>query len=98
MTTKFEPLGDRVVIKPKEQEEVSKGGLLLPDTAKERPQEGEVVAVGPGRVTDEGTRIAMELVVGDKVAYAQYSVSELKNDDEEEFLILRESDVLAKIS
>jgi|TARA_B110000263_G_C15196368_1_gene458531 chaperonin GroES len=98
MTTKFEPLGDRVVIKPKEQEEVSKGGLLLPDTAKERPQEGEVVAVGPGRVTDEGTRIAMELVVGDKVAYAQYSGSELKNDDEEEFLILRESDVLAKIS
>ena len=98
MTTKFEPLGDRVVIKPKEQEEVSKGGLLLPDTAKERPQEGEVVAVGPGRVTDEGTRIAMELVVGDKVAYAQYSGSELKDDDEEEFLILRESDVLAKIS
>jgi|TARA_B110001454_G_scaffold130990_1_gene122025 chaperonin GroES len=98
MTTKFEPLGDRVVIKPKEQEEVSKGGLLLPDTAKERPQEGEVVAVGPGRVTDEGTRIAMELVVGDKVAYAQYSGAELKNDDEEEFLILRESDVLAKIS
>jgi|TARA_B110000116_G_C16760817_1_gene548308 chaperonin GroES len=98
MATKFEPLGDRVVIKPKEQEEVSKGGLLLPDTAKERPQEGEVVAVGPGRVTDEGTRIAMELVVGDKVAYAQYSGSELKDDDEEEFLILRESDVLAKIS
>jgi chaperonin GroES len=98
MATKFEPLGDRVVIKPKEQEEVSKGGLLLPDTAKERPQEGEVVAVGPGRVTDEGTRIAMELVVGDKVAYAQYSGAELKNDDEEEFLILRESDVLAKIS
>ena len=98
MATKFEPLGDRVVIKPKEQEEVSKGGLLLPDTAKERHQEGEVVAVGPGRVTDEGTRIAMELVVGDKVAYAQYSGSELKDDDEEEFLILRESDVLAKIS
>jgi len=85
------------VIKPIEQEEVSKGGLVLPDTARERPQEGEVVAAGPGRLTDEGNRIPMELVVGDKVLYAKYAGTELKEDDED-FLVLRESDILAKIS
>ncbi len=97
MARTFQPLGDRIVIKPIEQEEVSKGGLVLPDTARERPQEGEVVAAGPGRLTDEGNRIPMELVVGDKVLYAKYAGTELKEDDED-YLVLRESDILAKIS
>ncbi|MYD35651.1 MAG: co-chaperone GroES [Dehalococcoidia bacterium] len=97
MARTFQPLGDRIVIKPIEQEEVSKGGLVLPDTARERPQEGEVIAAGPGRLTDEGNRIPMELVVGDKVLYAKYAGTELKEDDED-YLVLRESDILAKIS
>jgi chaperonin GroES len=97
MARTFQPLGDRIVIKPIEQEEVSKGGLVLPDTARERPQEGEVIAAGPGRLTDEGSRIPMELAVGDKVLYAKYAGTELKEDDED-YLVLRESDILAKIS
>lgn len=97
MARTFQPLGDRIVIKPIEQEEVSKGGLVLPDTARERPQEGEVIATGPGRLTDEGSRIPMELAVGDKVLYAKYAGTELKEDDED-YLVLRESDILAKIS
>ncbi len=97
MARTFQPLGDRIVIKPIEQEEVSKGGLVLPDTARERPQEGEVIAAGPGRLTEEGNRIPMELVVGDKVLYAKYAGTELKEDDED-YLVLRESDILAKIS
>ena len=96
VATKFQPLGDRVVIKPLEQEEVTKGGLVLPDTAKEKPQKGEIVAVGPGRVTDDGKRIPMEVKVGDKVVYSKYSGSEVKEVDIE-YLILRESDILAKI-
>lgn len=97
MARTFQPLGDRIVIKPIEQEEVSKGGLVLPDTARERPQEGEVIAAGPGRLNDEGSRIPMELAVGDKVLYAKYAGTELKEDDED-YLVLRESDILAKIS
>lgn len=97
MTRTFQPLGDRIVIKPIEQEEVSKGGLLLPDTARERPQEGEVIAAGPGRLTDEGRRIPMELVVGDKVLYAKYAGTEI-TEEEEDYLVLRESDILAKIN
>ncbi len=97
MTRTFQPLGDRIVIKPIEQEEVSKGGLLLPDTARERPQEGEVIAAGPGRLTDEGSRIPMELVVGDKVLYAKYAGTEI-TEEEEDYLVLRESDILAKIN
>ena len=97
MARTFQPLGDRILIKPIEQEEVSKGGLVLPDTARERPQEGEVIAAGPGRLTDEGSRIPMELAVGDKVLYAKYAGTELKEDDED-YLVLRESDILAKIS
>ncbi len=92
---KLEPLGDRVVIRPSKREEVSKGGILLPDTAKEKPQEGEVIAVGPGKVTDEGTRIAMDVKVGDTVIYAKYAGTEYKVDDEE-LIIVRESDILAK--
>ncbi len=95
MAIKLEPLGDRLVVKPVQKEERTKGGILLPDTAKEKPQEGEVLAVGPGRVTEDGTRIAMDLKVGDIVLYAKYGGTEIKEEGEE-LMILRESDVLAK--
>jgi chaperonin GroES len=85
------------MVKPLEQEEVTKGGLLLPDTAKEKPQEGEVVAVGPGRVADDGKRISMEVKVGDNVVYSKYAGTEYTEDDQE-YLILRESDILSKVS
>jgi chaperonin GroES len=94
---RFIPLGDRVVIMPLEGEQTTKGGIYLPDTAKEKPQEGEVIAVGPGRISDDGTRIPMELAVGDRVIYSKYAGTEYKDGDEE-YLILRESDILAKIS
>ncbi len=92
----FTPLGERIVIKPMEQETQTRGGILLPDTAKEKPQEGEVVAVGPGRVAEDGSRISMELTVGDKVIYSKYAGTEYEDGDDE-YLIMRESDVLAKI-
>ena len=92
----LKPLGDRVIVKPKEAEEVTKGGIFLPDTAKEKPQEGEVVAAGPGRIADDGKKIAMELKAGDKVLYGKYSGTEIKVDDVE-YLIMRESDVYAII-
>jgi chaperonin GroES len=95
--SKIEPLGDRVVIKPAPKEEVSKGGIVLPDTAKEKPQEGKIIAVGPGRVTDDGTRIAMEVKKGDKVIYSKYAGTEFKLDDKE-VVIMREGDILAKRS
>ena len=95
MARSFQPLGDRVVIKPLDEEEVTKSGLVLPDTAREKPQEGEVVAVGPGRVSDDGTRIKMEIKKGDKVVYSKYAGTEYKEDDED-YLIVRESDILAK--
>ena len=94
---KIEPLGDRVVIKPTPQEDVSKGGIVLPDTAKEKPQEGKIIAVGPGRLTEEGTRIAMEVKKGDKVIYSKYAGTEFKIDDEE-LVIMREGDILGKKS
>jgi chaperonin GroES len=94
---KIEPLGDRVVIKPTAQEEVSKGGIVLPDTAKEKPQEGKIIAVGPGRLTEDGKRIAMEVKKGDKVIYSKYAGTEFKLDDEE-LVIMREGDILAKRS
>ena len=94
---KLEPLGDRVVVKAIEREEVTKGGIVLPDTVKEKPQEGEVIAVGPGKLTDEGKRIPMDVKVGDIVIYAKYAGMEFKLDDEE-LMILRESDILAKKS
>jgi chaperonin GroES len=93
----MKPLGDRVVVKPMTEEEVSKGGIILPDTAKERPQRGEIIAVGPGRLDEDGKRIVMEVKKGDKVIYAKYAGTEIKEDDDE-FLILRESDILAKFS
>ena len=93
----FSPLADRVVVKPLEREEKTKSGIVLPDTAKEKPQQGEVVALGPGRVTDDGKRIPLELKVGDKVIYSKFAGTEWKDGDVE-YLILRESDILAKIS
>jgi chaperonin GroES len=95
--TKLVPLGDRVVLRPREKEEMTKSGILLPDTAREKPQEGDVVAVGPGRVLDNGNRVDMELKVGQIVLYAKYAGTEFKLD-EEEYLIVREPDVLAVIS
>jgi chaperonin GroES len=92
---KIEPLGDRVVIKPTPREEVSRGGIVLPDTAKEKPQEGKIIAVGPGRVTEDGTRIAMEVKKGDKVIYSKYAGTEFRLDDEE-VIIMREGDILAR--
>jgi len=93
---KIRPMGDRVLVKSLEAEETIKGGIIIPDTAKEKPQEGEVVAVGPGRVTEDGKTIPMEVAVGDKVVYAKYGGTEIK-DDGDELLILRESDILAKV-
>ena len=95
MAIKLQPLADRLVVKPIEKEEVTKGGIVLPDTAKEKPQEGKVLAVGPGRLTDDGKRLAMDVGVGDIVIYAKYGGTEIKIDDEE-LVILRESDILAK--
>ena len=93
----FVPLGERVIVKPIEQDQQTKGGIFLPDTAKEKPQEGEVVAVGPGRVSEDGKRIPMELSNGDKVIYSKFAGTEYKDGDDE-YLILRESDILARIS
>jgi chaperonin GroES len=92
---KLEPLADRLVVKPIEREEVTKSGIVLPDTAKERPQEGEVIAVGSGRKSEDGKVIPMDVKVGDVVIYAKYGGTEIKIDDEE-LIILRESDILAK--
>jgi chaperonin GroES len=95
MAVKLQPLADRLVVKPIEREEMTKGGIVLPDTAKERPQEGEVIAVGPGRKSEDGKLIEMDVKVGDRVVYAKYGGTEIKIDDEE-LIILRESDILAK--
>jgi chaperonin GroES len=95
MAAKLQPLADRVLVKPTEKEAKTKSGIYIPDTAKEKPQEGEIIAVGPGKLTDEGTRIPMDLKVGDRVIYAKYGGTEIKVDDEE-LIILRESDILAK--
>lgn len=97
MARKLKPLGDRLVVKPIVREEVTKGGIVLPDTAKEKPQEGEVIAVGSGKLSEDGKRLAMEVKEGDRVIYAKYAGTEWKEDDQE-YLILRESDILAKIS
>ncbi len=96
MTTvnvKIRPLGDRVVVKPLMSETITKSGIVLPDTAKEKPQEGEILAVGPGKVMDNGKRTTLEVSVGQKVLFAKYAGSEFKSDGEE-YLILRESDIM----
>ena len=95
MAVKLQPLADRLVVKPIEREEVTKGGIFLPDTAKEKPQEGKVVAVGQGRLSDDGKRIPMDVKVGDIVIYAKYGGTEIKVEDEE-LVILSESNILAK--
>ncbi len=96
MAKSIVPLGDRVVVKPVHQEEVLSSGLIIPDTAKEKPQQGEVIAVGPGKLDDSGKRIAIELSIGDRILYAKYSGQEFKVD-QEEYLILAEKDILAKL-
>jgi len=95
MVVKLQPMADRLVVKPIEQEDVTKGGIFLPDTAREKPQEGKVLAVGPGRLSEDGKRIPMDIKVGDIVIYTKYGGTEIKIDDEE-VIILRESDILAK--
>ena len=90
----IQPLSDRVVIKSLESIEKTKGGIYVPDTAKEKPQEGEIVAVGPGKTSDEGKLIKMEVKIGDKVLYGKYSGTEVTVEDEE-YLIMREADILA---
>lgn len=95
MAVKLQPLGDRVVIKPIEREEMTRGGIVLPDTAKERPMEGEVIAAGPGKMTDDGKRIEMDVKVGDIVVYAKYGGTEIKIDGKD-YMILNESQILAK--
>jgi chaperonin GroES len=92
----LKPLGDRVIVKPMEAEEKTKGGIILPDTAKEKPIEGTIIAVGPGRVSDDGKAIKMEVKAGDKVLYGKYSGTEVTVDGEE-YLIMRESDIFAII-
>ena len=94
MTLKLNPMADRVIVKPIQKEEMTKSGIYLPDTAKEKPQEGQIVAVGPGKVNDDGKIIPMNVKVGDRVIYSKYGGSEIKIDDVE-MIILREIDILA---
>ena len=94
MASKIVPLADRVIVQAIEKEEVTKSGLVLPETAKEKPQEGKVIAVGPGKLADDGKRLIMDVKEGDTVIFAKYAGTEVKLE-EEEYLILRESDILA---
>ena len=93
---KLKPLGGRVIVEPIEQEEMTAGGIILPETAKEKPQEGKILATGPGDRKEDGERIPMEVQIGDKVLYAKYSGTEVKTDGKK-LLILRESDILAVV-
>jgi chaperonin GroES len=90
---KLRPLADRVVVKRIEEEEVKKGGIIIPDTAKEKPQKGEIIAVGPGRLDEKGNRVPLEVKVGDKVLFSKYAGTEVKIGDEE-LLVMREDDIL----
>ena len=94
--TKLRPLGDRVVVKPSEREEMTKSGIVLPDTAKEKPQEGTIIAAGPGKILDDGKRETMDVKTGDKVLYAKYAGTEFKIDGDE-LLIVKQSDILAVV-
>ncbi len=94
--TQLRPLGDRVVIKPTPREEMTKTGIVLPDTAKEKPQEGTIIAAGPGKLSDEGAREPMDVAVGDKVLYAKYAGTEFKVDGDE-YLIVSQKDILAVV-
>jgi chaperonin GroES len=95
--TNLRPLGDRVVVRPTEQEEVTASGIVLPDTAKEKPQRGEIIAVGPGRLGDDGSRLPMDVKDGEHVLFANYAGTEIKVGDEE-YLIISEKDILAVVS
>ena len=95
--TKLRPLGDRVVVQPTAREEMTKSGIVLPDTAKEKPQEGKVIAVGPGAFDNDGKRVAMDVKVGQKVLYGKYSGTEFKLDDDE-LLIVSQKDILAVVA
>ncbi len=95
-STKLVPLHDRIVIRPVVQEEVLASGIVIPDTAKEKPQQGKVIAAGPGRLDDNGKRVQMDVKVGDRVLYAKYTGQEVKID-QEELIVLAEKDVLAKV-
>ena len=95
MAIKLQPLGDRILVKPLAKEEVTRGGIVLPDTVKEKPQEGEVIAVGSGKRNDKGQVMPMEVSVGDVILYAKYGGTEIKLEGED-YMILRESDILAK--
>lgn len=97
VNTNLRPLGDRVVVRPVEQEEVTASGIVLPDTAKEKPQRGEIIAVGPGRLADDGTRLPMDVKDGEQVLYAKYAGTEVKVGDSE-FLVISEKDILAVVS
>ena len=95
---KLKPLGDRLVVEAIEQEETTASGIILPETAKEKPQEGKVLAAGPGKLDDSGKRVTMEVKVGDRVLYAKYAGTEIKLEDNKKVLILKESDVLALVA
>src|SRR3977135_48599 len=97
MATNLKPLGDRVIVKPKEKEDVTKSGIVLPDTSTEKPQEGSVLAVGPGRVLDNGKRVEMDVKAGDKVLFAKYAGTEVKLDGDD-YLVIREADLLAVVT
>ena len=97
MSVSLKPLGNRVVVEPLEQEEMTAGGIVLPETAKEKPQQGTIVAVGPGRRDDDGKLIVMDVKVDDKVLYAKYAGTEIKIDGKK-LLILKESDILAVVN
>lgn len=96
MASKIRPVGDRVVVKPSAREEVTRSGIVIPDTAKEKPQEGEVIAVGAGKLNDNGERVALEVKEGDRVLFAKYGGTEFKLDGDD-LLVLRETDILAII-
>jgi chaperonin GroES len=96
VASKLRPVGDRVVVKPAQREEVTRSGIVIPDTAKEKPQEGTIIAVGSGKLLDSGERVALELKEGDRVLFAKYGGTEFKLDGED-LLVLRESDILAVI-
>lgn len=97
MSVTIKPLEDRILVKPLEAEQTTKSGLVIPDTAKEKPQEGEVLALGPGRVDDNGNRVPLDISVGDKVIYSKYGGTEVKYDGED-YLILSARDVLAVVT
>ncbi len=94
--TRLVPLADRIVITPLKQDEMTASGLVIPDTAKEKPQQGEVVAVGPGRLDDNGKRVPLDVAVGDRILYAKYTGTEIKLDNDE-YIVLNDKDILAKL-